>query len=93
MLQLKRRMGPKGQIVLPKDVREQLNLRTGTELVFYTKDNRIIIEPAENPLDAVEQFCTLPEGILKAKPTAKEIKKIIDEQYEDRYSSWSKKTQ
>lgn len=87
MLQIKRKIGPKGQIVLPKDVREQLHLRTGTEIVFSAENNKIIIEPALEPLQAVEEFCTPPKGYTRRKLSIKEIKRFIDQEHEEKYAA------
>ncbi len=36
----------RGQVVIPKDVRERLGLRTGTRLVVNTQGDRIVLTPA-----------------------------------------------
>ncbi len=82
MLQIHRTVGPKGQVVLPKDVRTQFNLHTGSDLVFTIKDNQIIIEPAISPKDWLADFVKTDRP--QKKLNAKEIKKIIESQYEDR---------
>lgn len=84
MFKINRKIGPKGQIVLPKDIREEFNLRTGSNVVFIINDHQIIIEPAKNPEQIIEEFCTLPDNLKKTKINAKEIKKLIEEQYEER---------
>ncbi|PIN75482.1 hypothetical protein COV18_02925 [Candidatus Woesearchaeota archaeon CG10_big_fil_rev_8_21_14_0_10_37_12] len=82
MLQLKRFIGPKGQVVLPKDIRNQLNLQTGTEVMFKIEENKIVIELAADPKQYVEEFCAIGKNM---KPiTMKGLKKIQEEQYEQR---------
>ncbi|HLD33386.1 MAG TPA: AbrB/MazE/SpoVT family DNA-binding domain-containing protein [Candidatus Nanoarchaeia archaeon] len=83
MLQIKRTIGPKGQIVLPKDIRDQFNFREGTEITFIVEGNEIKIQPAIDPIKFVEEFCA-PGKSIKKKLTAKEIKDAIMEQYEER---------
>jgi AbrB family looped-hinge helix DNA binding protein len=41
----------KGQITLPKKVRELLHLREGGVVVFEQEDDRIVIKPAQSLLD------------------------------------------
>lgn len=85
MFKFKRRIGPKGQIVLPRDIRLNLGLRTGSEVVFHTKDKNIIMEPAEDQLKILDEFCTLPINIKKRRITVKEIKESIESEFEERY--------
>ncbi len=85
MFKFKRRIGPKGQIVLPRDIRLNLGLRTGSEVIFHTKEKNIIIEPAEDPIKYLEDFCTLPEGIKIKKLTPKEIKESYQHGYEKKF--------
>ena len=49
-------MDGKGRIVLPKKVREALNLREGDEVVIILKGGRIILEKAENPFKVIEEI-------------------------------------
>jgi len=90
MLQIKRRIGPKGQIVLPKDIRQQFRLRTGTEIVFLVEDNKISIELASDPVKIVEEFCALPKEYSHKKISSQEIKKSIEQEYEEHYKEWFK---
>lgn len=49
----------KGRIVLPQDVREELDITPGTEVEIREKDGRAIIEPEDDPqeiLDRMEQL-------------------------------------
>lgn len=39
------RLSTKGQIVIPKEMREQLGLRPGAELSITLEGNRIVLEP------------------------------------------------
>ncbi|TXT53911.1 MAG: AbrB family transcriptional regulator [Promethearchaeota archaeon] len=38
---LKRKLGPKGQIVIPKDIRDMLNLKPGSEIIFEIHKNKV----------------------------------------------------
>lgn len=39
-------LSSRGQVALPKEIREALNLKTGTRLNFIVEKGKIIIEPA-----------------------------------------------
>ena len=56
----------KGQVVLPKSIREKLNLDAGTKLVVFTDGENILLKPILQPsaaefsdlLDAAQQWAT-----------------------------------
>lgn len=50
------RVDGKGRVVLPKKVREALNLREGDEVVIILKGGRLILEKAENPFKVIEEI-------------------------------------
>jgi len=50
------RVDGKGRIVLPKKVREALNLREGDEVIIILKGGRLILEKAENPFKVIEEI-------------------------------------
>ncbi|HLC74582.1 MAG TPA: AbrB/MazE/SpoVT family DNA-binding domain-containing protein [Candidatus Nanoarchaeia archaeon] len=83
MLQIKRTIGPKGQIVLPKDIRDQFNFQEGSEIMFIVEGNTIKIQPAVDPIKFVEEFCA-PGKNIKKKLTMKDWRDLIEEKYEER---------
>lgn len=44
MLKLKRKIGSKGQVVIPKPIREELGIHTGEEVYFYVQEDKVILE-------------------------------------------------
>ena len=56
----------KGQVVLPKSIREKLNLDAGTKLVVFTDGENILLKPILQPsaaefsdlLDAAQHWAT-----------------------------------
>lgn len=61
------KISSKGQVVLPRVIREELHLKEGTILVAVKKDNLIILKKIENPI--------LKEDI--------ETLKLVEEAWED----------
>ena len=82
MLSIQRSIGPKGQIVLPKDIRKQFNLNPGSQVVFSVRDDEIVIKPAVDPVTFVEEFIQGGKGLKLM--SVKEMKKILEEEYEQR---------
>lgn len=43
-------MSPKGQVVIPEDVRERLGLKAGTKFVVSGSGDRVFLQPIYQPL-------------------------------------------
>lgn len=80
-MELERTISTKGQIVLPKDVRDQLGLKPGSEIVFEISGNTVIIRAKTNAKNFVDELVAITPKKFK-KITIKEIKSILEEQYD-----------
>lgn len=74
----RRKVGPKGQIVIPKDIRDLLNINPGSEVVIELNKKGITIRPAENTNTFLKNFFKTSKKL----PEKVDFKKILDEQYE-----------
>jgi AbrB family looped-hinge helix DNA binding protein len=61
------RLSSKGQLVLPKKIREKLNLKIGDQFQVRVMDDKIILEPVKK--DAIEKL----HGILAGTDILKEL--------------------
>ena len=77
---IKRLLGEKGQVVIPKDIREMLKIRSGENVVFEIENNEVKLKKEEDAKKFLEEFFT----IIKKKKniTLEELKKIEDESYD-----------
>ena len=75
-----REIGEKGQVVIPKDIRDLLSLKPKQKVVFEIEDKEVKIKQ-ENSEEFLKDFLNVPK--LKRRLTAKEIKKTILSQYEE----------
>lgn len=66
-MNFKRRIGPKGQVVIPKDIRDVLGVEPGSEVVFEVKDEGAIVRPSRSPSQLVEDYLTILIPKLKSK--------------------------
>ena len=77
---IKRSVGEKGQVVIPKDIRSYLGLRPGSEVIFEMKEKEIVIKRPVDPKQFVEDFCNVPNKLKKLD--IKTIKKVLEEEYD-----------
>jgi AbrB family looped-hinge helix DNA binding protein len=73
-----RKIGPRGQIVLPKDARDSLGLKIGDEICIEVEKNSIKISPASVQDDFMQKFLSTPKKLHEKV----DIQKIIDEEYQ-----------
>ena len=75
---MKRKLGPKGQVVIPKDIRERLSLTEGAILDFEVEDNTILVRPEPSPEEFIERFLS-----VKGKKLRKRVdwKALLDDEY------------
>lgn len=62
---MKATMGERGQVVIPKPLRDRMGLRPGQQLEFEEADGRIIVTkgaPVDDGLAAVYGTVGLPDG-------------------------------
>jgi len=78
---IKREIGEKGQVVIPKDIRKHLGLDIGVNIIFEVKDDEIIIKKEENAEKFLDDFLNVPK--IKKKINVKKLKRIYEKQYEE----------
>lgn len=76
---IKREIGEKGQVVIPKDIRKHLGLEVGINVTFEVNGEEIIIKKEENPIQVVEDFFNTPK--INKRISTKDLKKIYEEHY------------
>ena len=74
---IKRPLGEKGQVVIPRDIRHLLNLKR--EVVFEVSGKKVSIKSEQDPEEFLRDFLDVP----KAKRNKKTIKEMIMEKYDD----------
>jgi len=84
-MKIKRKIGPKGQVVIPKEIREKLGLRSGVEVIVELRGKEVVIrkaEPYEDSRDFIKYYVMTFAKKLD-KPI--DLKKIIEGEVEERY--------
>lgn len=79
----KMKMGPKGQVVIPKLIRDDYGLKPGGEVVFdYTGQEVVLKKPASN---IAELARLIARSGKKVKITTEFLRKLDEEELENRH--------
>ena len=70
---VKRIVGPKGQVVIPKDIREHLGVKPGSDVIFEVRENEVVIKPGKAPEDLVGEYVSIVTLKLKNKIQLEEV--------------------
>lgn len=80
-IRILRKIGPKGQIVIPKIIRDYLGIKPGDTVVMEVREGEIVIIPGKSPREFVEGFCS----VVKEKLTEKiDLERFIESEVEER---------
>ena len=77
----KRNVGPKGQVVIPKHMRDALGLKPGVEITLELRDKEIVIKKPEVKGSYTEYFISTSSPKLKKEVNLKEL---FEEEVEER---------
>ncbi len=78
------RMGPKGQVVIPKMFRDDLGLKAGEEVIVEHRENEVAIKRTVSNIAEIAKAIALSGK--KRKITMEEIRKGYFEQLDERYA-------
>jgi len=80
MVRIKTKVGPKGQIVIPKILREEYNISPGDEVIIKENNDTLILEkPKEDIVKKLEEMAK------KIRFNKKINVHAIEEEYEERW--------
>lgn len=74
---VKRTVGPKGQVVIPKDVRQHLGVEPGSEVIFEVRENEVVMKPSKAPARIVDEYVSIVTSKLKDRI---QLERIIEEE-------------
>ncbi len=74
-------VGTKGQVVIPKRMRDALGLKPGVEITFEMRDQEIVIKKSQFSGSYTEYFITTSSPKLKKRIN---IKELIAQEAEER---------
>lgn len=77
------KVSPKGQIVIPKDLRERMGVKTGEKLLVLSRDGEILLRKTEEA--SIEEIAQKIDKNVKRECI--DIDKLVDEAIE-----WARKS-
>ena len=80
-MSIRRKVGPKGQIVIPKVFRETLGIKPGDEVLMEIGEKELRIRPEVKPEKFIEEFCSAGGKKLTRKI---DLEKVLEERVEER---------
>lgn len=84
MVKLKIKVGPKGQIVIPKILREAYKIREGGYVIIEPKDNKLVLRGVEDPRDILQWIRERRKRIKGKEARLGDLAKI---DFEEEFSS------
>lgn len=78
-------VGPKGQVVIPRDIRRKFGIKAGSYLRFDIVDDKVVVEPEVDVERIVDEFCSVVPVEKKVKGKI-DFKKLLDERYKERFA-------
>ncbi|MBC7113151.1 MAG: AbrB/MazE/SpoVT family DNA-binding domain-containing protein [Candidatus Methanomethyliales bacterium] len=81
-MSITRRVGSKGQIVIPKVFREFLGVRPGEEVVMEIVEKELRIRSEVDPEKFMEDFCFSPKKLTRKI----DLEKVLGEEVEERFA-------
>ena len=82
MVRINTKVGPKGQIVIPKVFRDEYNISPGDKIIIRETENKLVIEKPKNPIDILEKIAKTIQFNKKIDPH------IIEEEYEKKWKKF-----
>lgn len=79
-MEIRRKIGPKGQLVIPKVVREFLGIKPGDEVVMEVRGRDVFIRPQMSPEKFVDAFCSIVSEKLREKVN---LEKLLEGEAEE----------
>ena len=72
-------MAQKGQIVIPKSIRDELNLAAGDDFEVYLQDGEIVLRPLPKRRNqGLVAVLASPPGTLDLQPRTEELSEPLD---------------
>ena len=72
------RVGSKGELFPPKEMREKLGLKTCTKVIFKVESGRLIVEPVSTIEELIKAGTTVTTTLEEFHKERKELSKLAE---------------
>ncbi len=80
-MRVKRQVGPKGQVVIPKDIRQELGVVPGSLVEIELRDGIVVITPTVTTEETVRQFLSVVKKKIRRRI---DIAGLLEQEYLDK---------
>jgi len=84
-MRMKSKVGPKGQAVIPKEIRDILGIEPGSEVVFEVTEKGVLVRRPANESDVDELASVVPRR--EKLKTEVDFKRLILSEVQERWST------
>jgi len=88
-IEINAKMREKGQVVIPKPIRDQFGLKLGTDIVFEVDNDDIKIRKKKDDLEILQEFIDAFKGYNFKIPKDHDWNKDYDEEMEERWKKFT----
>lgn len=81
-IEFERKVGPKGQVVIPKEIRRIVGIRPETKVYVSLEDEKVVIKPKTGGL---KQFLSIIPIEKRKKMKIKDFDKWYEEELEEKW--------
>ena len=78
---IQRKVGEKGQVVIPEQIRREAGIMAGSTVRFDYREGLIVVEPEKTDSERLKEFCNV---IPPEKRRRFDIDKVFGQSYEER---------
>ncbi len=79
---IKKKIGPKGQVVVPKYARDFLGIKEGSSVILEVKEDSVVLKPEKSAEQAVKDYVSV---VKKKLVREVDVKKVLQEEMEERF--------
>jgi AbrB family looped-hinge helix DNA binding protein len=82
-VEFERKVGPKGQVVIPKEIRKIMGITPETKVYISLENGKIILRTKRR--ESIEDFLRIIPDEKRRKITIKDVKRRLEEEFEEKW--------
>mgnify|MGYP000252062299 CR=1 FL=1 len=82
-IEFERKVGPKGQVVIPKEIRKIMGITPETKVYISLENGKIVLRTRRR--ESIEDFLRIIPDEKRKKITIKDIKRRLEEEFKEKW--------